>query len=143
MINRTPLRKLGKNASPNRAFNSTLAIKKRDGLKKSPLAKMSAKTADIMPEYRRLVKRLKILSRGFSELSGEYIGADSLEPHHIDHRNGAKLTDVFNVILLSRKEHEGFTNGGWYKDYPKEELLAKVRRIRLAQGFEIKSVNTQ
>jgi hypothetical protein len=135
----SPLKKLGKNASKSRAFNSTLAagtktLAKTGVLKKSRLKPMSAKTANIMPAYHALVNDLKERSRGYSELNGEYIGADWLDPHHILGR-GKKLCDPFNIMLVSRAQHGEIEEER--SPYSKEELLAKVKAIRVKQGFKI------
>jgi hypothetical protein len=136
-MKQTPLRKLGKNASKNRAFNSTLSASKNTALKKSRLKPMSAKLTNIMPVYHALVNDLKERSRGYSELNGEYIGADWLDPHHIQGR-GKKLCDPFNIILVSRFQHDEIEEER--SPYSKEELLAKVKIIRLKQGFTIDNV---
>ena len=138
-MKKTPLNKLGKHASKNRAHNSTLSVgtktlAKSGALKKSRLKPMSAKLANIMPAYHELVARLKELSRGYSELNGEYIGVERLDPHHILGR-GKKLCDPFNILLVSRAQHDEI--GEEKSPYSKEELLAKVKIIREKQGFTI------
>lgn len=130
-------------------YNSTLnaVSKKRQAqgvkypqLKKTPFKKISKKLADKMPEYRALVKRLQGLNGGNrSELTGApatIISGFRLDPHHIQGKIGALLTNPFNIILVTREEHGAIEEER--SPHTKEFMLALVRERRLAQGFKEK-----
>jgi len=91
-----------------------------------------------MREYSELIKKLRLLCNNRSELSGGKPGWQSqflIDPHHIDRRNGDRLLDPFNIILLTRTEHdiqEGKING---QKLSKEALYAIVYPLRMTQGF--------
>lgn len=92
-----------------------------------------------MQEYNELIKRLRFLCGNSSELSGQNPDWQSgwkVEPHHIGGRNGDRLLNPFNIILLTRVEHdiqEGKING--QKPLSKKELSNIVSPLRIAQGF--------
>ena len=91
-----------------------------------------------MVEYSELIKNLRLLCNNKSELSGgkpDWQSQFLVEPHHIDRRNGDKLLNPFNIILLTRVEHdiqEGKING---QKLSKEELYAIIYPLRISQGF--------
>jgi len=92
-----------------------------------------------MREYTELIKTLRHLCENKSELSGQNPDWQSrylIEPHHIDRRNGDGLLDPFNIILLTRTEHdrqEGKING--QKPLSNYELYRIVFPLRISQGF--------
>ena len=98
-------------------------------MKRKAIRPISKKLQTKLPEYRRLVDELKILCMNRSELSGE----SPIEPHHIMGRIGDRLTDVWNIILLTRNEHNE-QDGNTYEQ--KQELLGYVKIIRLRQGYK-------
>ena len=59
-----------------------------------------------------------------------------VEPHHIGGRIGKKFLDPYNIILVTRHEHdieEGKVKGVKVGEL---ELYRIVRAIRIGQGFE-------
>lgn len=92
---------------------------------------ISPKRQAQLDEYYALRHTLIEYANKRSELDGRL--SDNLEPHHIDGRRGKRLTDPFNIILLSRFQHE--TEGANHNWERIAELKAKVRPIRLRQGF--------
>ena len=92
-----------------------------------------------MPEYIRLIKKLRELCDNKSELSGANpdIWSNYLaEPHHIRGRVGSLFLDPYNIILLTRFEHdieEGKIRG---EKIGKERLLQLVKALRDKQGFK-------
>lgn len=92
-----------------------------------------------LPEYAKLISRLRELCNNRSELSGDVAGWQSnclVEPHHIGGRTGHRFLDPFNIIMITRTEHaieEGVIKG---VKVGKEELLRIVREIRIGQGFK-------
>ena len=115
-------------------------------MKKTPLKRYKGinKISDGRKEqdeiYFPLVAKLWELCKNRSELSGKRADWQSnweVEPHHIDGRIGDRYTDPFNIIMLTRPEHdkeEGKIRG--VKPTDPEILKAIVRRIRLKQGFK-------
>lgn len=89
-------------------------------------------------EYYILENKLRQLCGNKSELSGAYADWQThwnVEGHHITGRNGKRLLDPFNIIMLVRDEHtieQRYLEGC----HTEEELLAIVRPIRIKQGFE-------
>ncbi len=71
-----------------------------------------------------------------SELSGELPDWQSggiVEAHHINGRIGTALIDSFNIIFVTRDEHnEIHASNTWER---KQELLEIVRPIRIKQGI--------
>jgi len=108
-------------------------------MKKTPLKPVSKKRQPQMREYIKLIKRLRHLCENKSELSGQnpdWQNHWQVDPHHISGRIGDRLLDPFNIILLTRIEHdrqEGKING--QKPLSKEELYRIVYPLRIAQGF--------
>jgi len=81
-----------------------------------------------------LVGKLRQLCGNRSELSGAnpYWQSDFIvEPHHIEGRTGKRLLDPFNIIMLTRPEHDTIR-----RTHTREELLTLVRDIRIKQGFK-------
>jgi len=90
-----------------------------------------------MKDYKALVEKLRGLCSNKSELSGltpnwqsEFI----VDPHHITDRIGKNLIDPYNIIMLTREEHEAIHKVNNYQR--KQELLEFIREIRQKQGFE-------
>jgi hypothetical protein len=105
-------------------------------LKRRPLKPISDKRKDEIAEYNKLKAKL-IMDRwrGFyfeSELNG--VLTKEIELHHIDGRQNGRLTNPFNVIAISRSQHEYETAHHDYESI--QSLKALVRPIRLAQGFK-------
>lgn len=106
-------------------------------LKRKKINPISKKRKGQMPEYRAVVKKLRTLCNNRSELSGEkpdWRYGYKVEPHHIYGREGSKLTDPFNIIMITSSEHDE-QDGNTYEE--KQALLAFVRSVRLKQGFEL------
>jgi hypothetical protein len=75
-----------------------------------------------------------VLTDGFSEISRQRPPTgESLLPHHIDGRRGERLFNPFNIIMITYDEHQAIHNGK--SPYTKEDLLERVRKIRIRQGF--------
>jgi len=117
-----------------------LSVIKSENMKRTRIKSISEKRKAEMAEYKQLEKKLRILCGNRSELSGDY--ADwrthwDVEGHHINGRNGKRLLDPFNIIMLTRHEHdreEGNIRGEPPTD--PQKLLEIVRKIRIAQGFK-------
>lgn len=108
-------------------------------MRKTKLAQISKKRQALMPEYNKLINRLRELCNNKSELSNkspDWQSGFKAEPHHINGRNGEKLLDPYGIILLTRYEHD-VEEGKVRREKPtdKERLLAIVKDIRIRQGF--------
>jgi hypothetical protein len=69
-----------------------------------------------------------------SELDGEI--SKTLEVHHIDGKQGKRLFDPFNLILITPEQHLGDNGIQKHNSWEaKQKLLGIVRKIRLEQGF--------
>ncbi len=104
-------------------------------MKKSKLRPVSKKLQKKLPEYRHIVDELKKLCKNRSEISGnrgDFRTDFQVEPHHIQGRTGKLLTDVFNIVMVTRSEHDK-QDGNTYKE--KTELLHLVHQIRIRQGY--------
>jgi hypothetical protein len=110
---------------------------RKTGEKRQRIKPMSEKYARDINDYRRLKERLLDNSHGKSELSGN-IGM-FIDLHHIEGRTGGRLTDPFNVIVVTREEHEEIHKHNSYEK--KQELLARVKEIRLSQGYKTEDYN--
>jgi hypothetical protein len=104
--------------------------------RRRPLKPVSDKRKKEIPDYNKLKAKL-ILDRwrGFyfeSELNG--VMSKEVEPHHIDHRENGRLTNPFNIIILTRGQHEW--EGAHHSFERIQELKAIVRPIRIKQGFK-------
>ncbi len=110
-------------------------------MKKTKINPFSEKRQAHYLKYMELCGRLCCLCDNKSELSGNKPDWQSqwlVDPHHIDGREGKRLLDPFNIILLVRDEHQAIEeekpiNG---HKYTKEELLNLIRPIRIRQGFK-------
>lgn len=105
-------------------------------MKQSTLKPISSKRQGQIADYIALKIQLLALNncldtmRGPSEWNGE-IG--QLELHHIDGRQGKRLSDPFNVILITRDQHLAFhRHNSWEV---KQALKLWVYGIRIRQGF--------
>jgi hypothetical protein len=88
------------------------------------MRRISLKRQSELKEYHILIERIG----NVSDLSGL-----PAEHHHITGCNGKRLTNPFNIICLTRAEHD---NEQAHHTYERErELLAIVRPIREGQGF--------
>ncbi len=104
-------------------------------MKKTRIRSISEKRKALLPGYNALVKELRVRCKNRSELSGnkaDWRSEFQVEPHHICGRTGKLLTDVFNIILVTRAEHTN-QDGNTYKE--KTELLHLVHQIRIRQGY--------
>ncbi len=97
---------------------------------------MSNTRRDRLVVLRDLITKLRAYSHNKSELSGNEPNWQSswlVEPHHIIGRNGNKLLDPFNIILLTRDEHLVEQSNMSFER--KNELLELIKPIRKQQGF--------
>ena len=88
-----------------------------------------------MPEYHALVEELRSKCNNRSELSGDkgdWQTNFSVEPHHILGRTGKRLTDPYNLILLTRIEHNAQAGNN---DRGRQTLLQYIKPIREKQGY--------
>ncbi len=110
----------------------------------TPLKRISKKHTSDLKEYNQLRYRLYEWNNennaGRSELSGAAptysfaLERYMLELHHVTGRSTRReLLNPFNCILLTHSEHRLAENN----KYTDEELLAKVRPIRVLQGFKL------
>jgi hypothetical protein len=101
---------------------------------------MSKKRLKESKEYFNLVAMLRILCDNKSELSGANPTWESefmVDPHHIGGRIGDRYLDPFEIIMLTREEHdreEGKIRG--MKPHSKLYLRTLIRPIRIKQGFK-------
>jgi len=104
-------------------------------LKRRPIKRVSLKRKAQNAEYEKLRDRLLLMAGGKSELSRQMCRLyDSLIPHHIDGRRGARLIDPFNIIIiLENAEHSEETAHHTFERI--QELKKIVREIRIKQGF--------
>ena len=98
---------------------------------------ISVKRQSQLAEYYALEEKLRELCGNRSELSGEapdWVTKFLVKGHHINGRNGKRLLDVFNIVMVVNAEHvreQQYLPGA----YGKEALLELVREIRLKQEF--------
>lgn len=105
-------------------------------MKHSYIKPISKKQSVRLKEYHKLLDTLIELSGNVSELSGDRPDWQSdfkVEGHHIEGRIGNKLTDPFNIILLTRNEHVHWQKHMSYEN--KQYLLRVVKKIRIKQLF--------
>ena len=105
-------------------------------MKKSRIRPISEKRKALLPGYNTLVSELREKCGNRSELSrqtADFRSDFNVEPHHIQGRIGKLLTDVFNIVMVTRSEHDK-QDGNTYKE--KTELLHLVHQIRIRQGYE-------
>ena len=109
-------------------------------MKRTALKQVSGKRRHELACYYALVATLRLSCYNKSELSGKNPDWQSdylADPHHIDGKDGKKLYDPFNIIFLTRTEHDiqhGKVKG---EKLNKEALLAIIRPIRVTQGFTL------
>ena len=110
---------------------------KRTEKKLIQIKQISTKEAKRLGELASLKKRLIYICANRSELSGkmsDWRTSFLVEPHHIDGREGVKLLDPFNIIMLTREEH---IEEGKHHTFDRiQELLAFIKTIRIKQGFK-------
>ena len=100
------------------------------------IRQISKKRQKELPAYNKLINKLGTLCGNKSELSGDKPNWQfnyKVVPHHIMGRAGPMLSDPFNIIILTPPEHDA-QDGNNNDD--KMKLLAFIRPIRIAQGFE-------
>lgn len=99
------------------------------------LRRVSKKRQKALPEYNALMTKLRALCNNRSEISGDKPNWQSnylVDPHHIQGRVGELLIDPFNIILLTRPEHDD-QDSNTYDD--KKALLKLIEPVRIKQGF--------
>ena len=122
----------------SKPFNSKLNVYKPLKASKS-VNKVSSKRKKLLPAYKKLISELGKRCHNMSELSGaipDWQTGGKVEPHHINGRTGGLFTNPFNIIMLTRTEHdieEG--NNRLIKPHSKKVLLKLVRDKRLKQGY--------
>lgn len=125
-MKKTPLKKIGKKKLEQGNIYSTF---NKPRAKIKPISNHRAKE---LKEYSKLKARLIELCGNKSELSGIY----GVECHHIDGRENKLLLNPFNIICVTRTEHD-IEQGKIKGDkHSKQELLAIVKKFRLSQGFK-------
>ena len=111
---------------------------KRYTLKRKPINKVSKKRQKESPIYYKLVRELREKSGNVSELSGEkpdWQTKFKTEPHHICGRNNGGYANPFNIILVTRTEHD---NEEDHKSFERKEFLLRfIKPIRLLQGYKV------
>lgn len=103
-------------------------------MKQTRLKPISDKRQEELDKYYALAEKLFALCSNRSELSGKWGDWQThwnVEPHHITGRTGKKVYDPFNIIMLTRPEHDTVK-----QTYTDEELLAMIRPLRIKQGFK-------
>jgi hypothetical protein len=125
---------------PTRGKMNRTLLKRNQGLSQHKrLNPMSKKRIAQKPSYDALIAFLVMGCDNKSELSGKNPNWESdwvVDPHHIEGRSGDRYLDPFNIIMLTREEHdieEGKRPGE--KQGP-EKLKSMVYWIRIKQGFE-------
>lgn len=96
---------------------------------------ISKKRQSQMPEYHALVEQLRSKCNNRSEITesgGTWETEWNVEAHHILGRTGKRLTDPFNIIMLTRKEHDA-QDGNNHQ--AKQKLLEYIYPIRKSQGY--------
>ncbi len=81
-------------------------------------------------EYHALVEKLRSECNNRSELSGDkgdWRTDYNVEPHHIMGRTGKRLTDVFNILMVTRSEHDAQDSNN---HQAKQKLLEYIRTVR-------------
>ncbi len=104
----------------------------RRQMKQKRINSMSAKRKKESPLYYSLVARLRTLCNNVSELSRgrpDWQSGYKVEGHHIFGRIGKLYLDPYNLILITRSEHD------YIKKLDKEYLKALVKERRDKQGF--------
>ena len=107
-------------------------------MKQTRLRPISKKRRVELVKYLPLIEKLRRLCSNRSELSGDIPDWQSnfnVEPHHIEGRIGKRLLDPFNIIMLTRTEHdieEGKIKG---EKQGVDKLKNLVWEIRSKQGF--------
>ena len=94
------------------------------------MRRISVKRAVELAEYKIRLQNLLEVSDNLTDFSKVRVE----DCHHIDGREGKKVYDVFNMYLCTRAEHD--YEGAHHNFERIQELKAKVRAIRLKQGFE-------
>ena len=105
-------------------------------MKRSRIKPVSDKMRARLIPYRELVIELRELCGNKSELSGERADFRSdflVEPHHIMGRTGKRLTDVRNILMVTRSEHDAQNCNNYQA---KQKLLEYIRPIREKQGYK-------
>ena len=93
------------------------------------MKRVSKKRSMELAKYAVLLAKLCLMNGTTSELSGK----PAQDCHHIDGRNGKRVYDPFNVILVTREEHDWETAHHSFERI--QELKAIVKEIRIKQGF--------
>ena len=67
---------------------------------------------------------------------GQYGAQVMADAHHIEHRENARLLNVFAIIIVTRAQHESLTNGALAKAWTPGMLKDLIRAKRIQQGFD-------
>lgn len=113
----------------------TLKVRKRRGWNSS-LKPVNERRQAELDKFYALDKILRPKTKGRSELNGsrgDYRTGFGVEPHHIRGRRGKRVYDPFNIIYLTRAQHDTIK-----LMHSEEELEAIVKPIRIKQGFKPK-----
>jgi hypothetical protein len=114
-------------------------LKRRAGLKSyTNLNRISKKQRAKLAKLADLITLLRRYCHNRSELSGkrpDWKSGYIVDPHHIGGRSGRHLLNPFEIIMLTRDEHD-IEQEHRPGCHTKEELFNIVRLIRLAQGFK-------
>ena len=97
---------------------------------------ISARQAKRLLKLGTLKTHLRLLCGNKSELSGEAPDWQSglmLEPHHICGRVGKHLLNPFEIVMVTRNEHNVLQKHNSFEE--KQKLLAIIKILRLKQGF--------
>jgi len=120
------------------------ALKRKTPLKAHKrLNPISKKMQVELKEYFELTAKLRELCDNKSELDGsnpDWQSGNRVDPHHINGRDGDRFLDPFQIIMLTRTQHD--IEGGQIPGdkVGKDKLLATVYDLRIKQGFIPKEV---
>jgi hypothetical protein len=122
-----------------------VALKRKTPLKAHKrLSPISKKTAAEFPKYLALTQKLRELCDNKSEIDSsnpDWQSEWKVEPHHIQGRDGDLFLDPFNIIMLTRTQHDIEQGQIPGQKVGKEKLLAIVYDLRIKQGFVPKRVS--
>ena len=105
-------------------------------MRRTAIKPVSNKRQAQLREYRELVLKLRTLCNNRSELtrhSPDWQSEYLIEPHHIAGRINHNLLDPYNIILLTRAEHNAQDSNNWED---KQRLLEFIEPVRINQGFK-------
>lgn len=98
--------------------------------------KVSKRRQEQNKVYFSLIYGLRLDCKNLSELSGKTpVYPPWVDPHHIYGRIGDRYIDPFNIIMLTREEHDIEERKRPGERQGPEKLLSLVYWIRIKQGF--------